>query len=64
MGVTAARGFHHLVHDMARRGLVGIAHAKIDDVLASRARLLLQLSNDVEDIGRKTLDALKLFIHD
>ncbi len=60
VGIAAARGFHQLVDDMVRRGLVGIAHAEIDDVLAGRPGLLLQFTDDIEHIGRQALDAPKL----
>ena len=45
------RGLDELVDDMRRRGLVGIAHAEIDDVLAGAARLETQLADRVEDVG-------------
>jgi len=61
MGVVPLRHFHQLVHDVFRSGLVGIAHSEIDDIFTAGSGLGLQLVDDVEDIGRQTLDARKLF---
>ena len=57
MGVVAPRGLDHLVDDMRGCGLVGIAHAEVDNIFTALARLRLQLVDDVEDVGRKPLDA-------
>ncbi len=45
------RGLDQLGDDVGRRGLVGITHAEIDDVLAGAAGLETQLADRVEDIG-------------
>ena len=45
------RGLDELGDDMRRRGLVGIGHAEIDDVLACAAGLETQLADGVEDVG-------------
>ena len=55
------RGFDHLVHDVARRGSIGIAHAEIDDVFAAASRGHLHLAGDVEDVGGQALNAGELF---
>jgi len=56
MRVAPLRGLHQLVDDVLRRGLVRIAHAEIDDVLAPAPGSGLQLAGDVEYIGREPLD--------
>ena len=52
MRVATLRGFRELVDDMLRRWAIRIAHAEINDVLAAGSRLLLELANNVEDVGR------------
>ena len=61
MGVAALCGFHQLVHDVLRRGLVRVAHAEVDDVLATPARRHLEFADHVEDVRRKSLDAGEFF---
>ncbi len=58
--ILALGDLDQLVHDMARRGSVGIAHREVDDVLARAASRHLQLVGDVEDVRRQALDALEL----
>ena len=60
MGIAALCRLDQLVHDVAWRGLVRIAHAEVDDVLAPLASGRLQLGGDVEDVGRQALDAREL----
>jgi hypothetical protein len=60
MGIGALCGLDHLVDNMLGRRLVGIAHAEVDNVFATLARLRLQLVDDVEDVGGKPLDAGEL----
>ena len=60
VGVVAAGGLDQLFDDVFRRRLIGIAHAEVDDVLAARARLGLQIVDDVEDVGRQAFDALEV----
>ena len=60
--VFAQRRLDQLVGDVLRRGLVRIAHAHVDDVLATTAGSHLQLAGDVEHIRRQALDAGK-FLH-
>lgn len=66
-GITVrAFALHHfdqLVDDVLRRGLIGIAHAEVDDVLAPGSRLGFQLVDDVEDIRRQALDSRKIVFH-
>jgi hypothetical protein len=52
-----------LIRDMAGRGLVGIAHAKIDDVPPGGPGPGLQLVDLREDIGRQAPDAMELAVH-
>ena len=58
--VGALHRLDQLVHDMPWRGLIGIAHAEVDDVLAALARRDLQLAGDVEDVRRQPFDPRKL----
>ena len=46
---------------MPRRGLIRIAHAEVDDVLAAAACRELQLAGYVKDVRRQALDAGELF---
>ena len=52
MGVATLGGLQQLVDDMPGGGLIGVAHAEVDDVLAPGPGGGLQLIDDVEDIGR------------
>ena len=63
MGDRLLRGLDHLVDDVLGGGAVGIAHAEVDDVFAAAARGDFHFAGDVEDIGRKALNAGEL-IHD
>ena len=60
MRIRTLRGLDELVDDVLGRALVRVAHAEVDDVLAPGSRLGLQLIDDVEDIGRQPLDAVKV----
>ncbi len=64
MGITATGGFHQLVDDGPGRGLVRIAHPEVDNVLAGGPGLLLQVADDIENIGRKPFDPPKMIVHD
>ena len=64
MRIAALNRFTQLLDDVRRCRLVRIAHAKINDVLSASTCGLLQFTNDIEDVGRETLDALKMSIHD
>ena len=52
MSISSIHGFFELVDDVLRRGLIGVPHAKVDNIFTTRARRLLQLTNDIEDIRR------------
>jgi hypothetical protein len=45
------------------RRLVRVAHAEVDDVFAASSRLLLQITDDVEDVRREALDAREVGFH-
>src|SRR5690606_19464827 len=68
VGVLALGDGAELLDDMRRGGAVGIAHAEVDDVLATAAGGHLQLGGDIEDVGGQTIDARKaalaVFGHD
>ena len=57
VGVGTLRGLGELAHDVLGRGPVGVAHAHVDDVFAAAAGSQLELGRDVEDVGRKAIDA-------
>ncbi len=63
VGVTALCRLDQLVDDVLRRGLVRITHAEIDDILASRARLRLQLIDNIENVRWQPLDAGEFLYH-
>jgi hypothetical protein len=48
---------------MFRRGLIRIAHTEVDNVLPSRASLLLEVTDNIKNVWRQTLDTPKLVIH-
>jgi hypothetical protein len=53
-----------LVDNMAGCGLVRITHTEVDDVLARRARLLLELTYNIKNVRRQAFDTPKLIVHD
>jgi hypothetical protein len=55
--------FGKLGDDVGRRRAVGVAHAKIDDVLAPAARGGLHRIDLREDIGRQAADAVEVVGH-
>ena len=59
MGVFTLSDLHQLFHDMRRRRAIGVAHAQVDDVLATAASGHLQFSGDVENVRGETIDARK-----
>ena len=63
MSVAALRRLYQFVDNMLRGRLVRITHAEIDDVLATRPCLSLQLIDNIENIRRQPLDAGKFFYH-
>ena len=62
--VAALNRLTQLLDDVGRCGLVGVTHTEIYDVFAASTRGLLQFPNDIEDVGRETLNALKMGIHE
>ena len=63
MGIAALGCLYQLVDYMRGGGLIRIAHPEIDNVFPRGTRLLFEFTNNVEHIGRKALDALKLIVH-
>ena len=61
--VAALNRLTQLLYDVWRCRLIGVAHTKINDVFSTRTRGLLQFTDDIEDVGRETLNALKMGIH-
>ncbi|AIT27249.1 hypothetical protein D558_2588 [Bordetella holmesii 44057] len=45
---------------MLRRGTIRITHRHVDDVLSPTTRRHLELTGDVENVGRQTLDTREL----
>ncbi len=58
--ILPLHGFDQFVDDVTRRRAIRIAHAHVNDVFAAPTRSHLQLTRDVEDVGRQALDARKL----
>ena len=63
VGAGLAHRFDQLFDDMGRRRHVGIAHAEIDDVFATSARLRLEAVHLFEDIRRQPFYSVE-FVHD
>ena len=63
MRVATLNRLTQLLDNMWRCGLVGVTHTEIYDVFSARTRGLLQFPNNIEDVGRETLNALKMGIH-
>ena len=63
VGARIAHRLDQLVDDMLGRRHVRIAHAEIDDVLAARARLGLELVDLLEDVRRQPLDSVEIVGH-
>ena len=61
MRVTALRDLDQLIDDVLRRGLIGIAHAEIDDVFAASARSHFELAHLIEHVGWQALNAREFF---
>ncbi|MNN23253.1 hypothetical protein D3C81_1366450 [compost metagenome] len=57
VGVVALGDLHQFLDDVRRGGAVGVAHAEVDDVLATAAGGHLQFGGDVEDVGGEAIDA-------
>ena len=51
MRIGSQRGFNHFINDMFRRWLIGITHAKINNILSRRTSLGFQLVNNVKNVG-------------
>jgi hypothetical protein len=49
---------------MLRGGLIGVAHAEIDNVFTGRASSCLHRVDFSEDVRREALDAVKFGFHD
>lgn len=64
MRVAAPNRLTQLLDNVRRCGLIRVAHAEIDNVFSAGTGGLLQFTNDVEDVGRETLNALKMGIHE
>ena len=64
MRIAAPHGLAQFFNEVWRSRLVRVAHTEINDVLAPCARSLLQFTDDIEDVGRETLNALKMGIHE
>ena len=63
VGARIAQRLDQLGDDMLGRRHVGIAHAEIDDVVAARARLGLELVDLLEDVRRQPLDSMEIAGH-
>ena len=61
MGVAALRRFAHFIDDVLGRGLIGVAHAEVDDVFTAAARRHFELAHLVKNIRWQALDAREFF---
>jgi hypothetical protein len=61
MILSLAGGLDHLLDDMRRCRLIGIAHPKINNVVPALPRLKLKGLNLREDVRRESLDPIKTF---
>ncbi|MCY1423752.1 hypothetical protein D9M71_394750 [compost metagenome] len=59
MSVIALGDLYQFFNDVRRRGAVGVAHAQVDDVLATTACGHLEFGGDVEDVRGETINARK-----
>ena len=57
MGVITLGDLHQLLDDVRRGRAIGVAHAQVDDVLATAAGSHLEFGSDVEDVRGETIDA-------
>ena len=62
VGVATTHGLDQLFDDMRRGGLVGIAHAEVDNVFTTSPSGHFEFAGDVEDIGRQAGNSGK-FVH-
>jgi len=62
MGITAACHLDQLLDDMFRR-LIRVTHAEVDDVLPSRSRLRLELTDNVKNVRRQAIYTGELVVH-
>jgi hypothetical protein len=53
--------FSQLVNDVARRGLIRIPHAKVNNILPPGSSVFLKGIGDAEYIRGKPLNPMKLF---
>jgi hypothetical protein len=60
VGIVALGHLDELVDDVTGRRLIRVPHAEVNDILPARSRCRLQLVDDIEDIGRETLDTAEL----
>ncbi|MOA37610.1 hypothetical protein D3C78_1592180 [compost metagenome] len=56
MGIVTLGNGTELFHDVRRGWPVGVAHAEIDDILATTARSHLEFGGDVEYVRGKTFN--------
>src|SRR5262249_52051911 len=66
-GIAARARIAHpldqLLHDMLRRRHVGGGHARIDNVVATRARLRFELVYLLEDVRREPSDSVGIVVY-
>gem|GEM_PF-6943340 len=59
VGIFTLGDLHQLFDDVRWGGAVGVAHAQVDDVLATAAGSHLEFGSDIEDVRGETIDARK-----
>ena len=63
MGARITDRFHQFFDNMLRCRQIGVTHAEIDNILAIRARLRLQLVDALEHIRWQSIYAMKFVVH-
>ena len=63
MGVAATGSLHQLIDDMGRGRLIRVAHPEVDNIIPRRTSLLLEITNNTENVRREALNTLKLIVH-
>lgn len=63
MCIATLCGLDQLVYDVLWRRLIGVTHTKVNDIFAPGAGFLLELSCNIEDVRRETVDSCKMVVH-
>ena len=61
--IAATSRFYQFIDYVLRGRLIRVAHAEIDDILTGGPCLLLEVTNNIKDVWRQSLDTPKFIIH-